>query len=475
MVFPKNFMWGGATSAEQIEGAYLKDGKLESTADMMTLAESSHPRKITSKVEKDEFYPSHVAIDYYHHYAEDIKLFAEMGFNSYRFSIAWSRIFPHGDDETPNEKGLTFYDKIVDLCISYGIEPVVTIQHFDTPMGLKKYGFWDSRETMRFYVRYAETLFKHFKGRVKYWLTFNEINNMSTMPWNAGGISLDATTETKERAAYYQLLASAKAVKTAHEIDPQNKVGMMYNGHFSYAATCDPKDVLGNYAFQKKMLFYSDVQARGYYPNYKLKELEREHTELPFEENDKETLKQGKVDFISFSYYLTHVCGQKTTGVIKGLQGLETGYSNPYLTKSNWGWPIDPEGLRYGLNMLFDRYQLPLMIVENGLGAVDHVEKDGSIHDYYRIAYIKAHLLELEKAIDIDGVPVLGYLSWAPVDLVAASTGQMKKRYGYIYVDLDDHGHGTFKRSKKDSFYWYQKIIETNGQYLHRKLEWEKD
>lgn len=466
MSFPNNFLWGGATSAAQIEGAYLTDGKLPSTADVMTLAEKGKKREITEKIEPDKFYPSHIAIDSFHHYQEDLKLFHEIGFTAYRFSIAWSRIFPHGDEKEPNQAGLKFYDRVVDLCLKYQIEPIVTIQHFDTPLGLKKYGFWASRDTAKAYVHYAETLFRHFDGRIKYWLTFNEINNMSTMPWNAGGICINATHETKELAAYYQFVASAEAVILAHKINPQNQVGMMYNGHFSYAATCSPQDNLGNQAFQKKMLFYADVQARGYYPNYKLKGLEREQIELPFTEDDMRVLREGKVDFISLSYYMTHVCGQKTKGVIKGLNGLETGYKNPYLKKSEWGWPIDPEGLRYGLNELYDRYQLPLMIVENGLGAVDQMDQDGKIHDDYRIEYLKEHLIQLEKTIVYDGVPILGYLSWGPIDLISASTGQMSKRYGFIYVDVDDYGNGSFKRIKKDSFYWYQKVIRTNGACL---------
>lgn len=466
MSFPKNFLWGGATSASQIEGGYLAGGKLLSTADVMTLAKKGQKRKITSEIENDQFYPSHVAIDSFHRYEEDLKLFKEMGFSAYRFSIAWSRIFPNGDDEKPNKAGLRFYDHIVDLCIKYQIEPVVTIQHFDTPLGLKKYGFWDSRKTCELYVKYAKTLLLHFDGRIKYWLTFNEINNMSTMPWNAGGISINATKKEKEEAAYLQLLASAKVVKIAHQINSNNKMGMMYNGHFSYPATCSPSDNLANQSFQKQMLFYADVQARGKYPNYKLKELEREKIKLPFETGDKEVLAEGKIDFISFSYYLTHVCGQKTKKIIRGLNGIETGYENPYLKKSEWGWPIDAQGLRYGLNELYDRYQLPLMVVENGLGAYDRFSSDGKIYDYYRIDYIKEHLLQLNKAITYDGIPVMGYLSWAPIDLVSASTGEMSKRYGFIYVDVDDYGHGSFKRIKKSSFFWYQKVIKSNGDYI---------
>lgn len=467
MVFPKNFLWGGATSAAQIEGAYNKDGKGLSTADLMTLAEEGSPREITDTVEEERFYPTHQAINHYDHFEEDIALFAEMGFKVYRLSFAWTRIFPNGYDAEPNEKGLAFYDKIIDLCLSYGIEPLVTLQHFDTPIGLKKFKFWIGRETSDYFVKYAQTMLQHFKGRVRYWLTFNEINNMSTMPWNAGGLSIDASEEDKMIAAYHQFIASAKVVKLAHEIDGNNLIGMMYNGHFSYPNSSHPMDIQGNEDFQKLMMFYADVQVRGEYPKYKLKELERLKIKLPIVEGDKSILKEGTVDFISFSYYLTHVCGRLTKGILKGLNGLETGYQNPYLERSEWGWPINPQGLRFALNALYYRYEKPLMIVENGLGARDEITRDGRIHDDYRIDYVQRHLLEIEKAIDLDGIPVMGYTSWGPIDLISASTGEMNKRYGFIYVDVDDRGNGSYKRFKKDSFYWYKEVIASNGKTLH--------
>ncbi|WP_201308401.1 glycoside hydrolase family 1 protein [Companilactobacillus farciminis] len=470
MKFPKNFLWGGATAANQIEGAYLEDGKGLSTADMMTLGSRKQKRVISETIDEDKYYyPTHNAIDFYHHYEEDIRLFAEMGFNVYRMSIAWSRIFPNGDDAEPNQKGLAFYDKVIDLCLSYGIKPLITLSHFETPMGLKKYGFWTSKKTIDFFVKYATTVLEHFKGRVNYWLTFNEINVMSTMPWNAGGISLDADQKTKDIAAYNQLIASAKVVKIAHEIDANNKIGAMYCGHFSYANSASPDDVQGNNNFQDKMIYYIDVQSRGYYPNYKLKELERLNINLPKQTGDDEILRDGTVDFISFSYYMTHVCGSKTKGIFKGLNGLETGYENPYLEKSDWGWEIDPKGLRIALNFLYDRYQKPVMVVENGLGAEDNlIKKQGhyTVEDDYRIDYLRKHLLEIEKAINIDGAPVMGYTAWGPIDLVAASTGQMTKRYGFIYVDMDNFGRGTGNRYKKKSFNWYKNVILSNGANL---------
>lgn len=471
MPFPDNFLWGGATSASQIEGAYNIDGKGLSTADMMPLAEPGESRKITSEILQEVYYPTHQAINHYENYEEDIALFAEMGFNVYRFSIAWTRIFPMGDETVPNQAGLDFYDKIVDLCLSYGIEPLVTLQHFDTPMGLSKYGFWQGRPVVEHFVNYAKTVMTHFKGRVRYWLTFNEINVMSTMPWNAGGIDLDATEEVKMTAAFHQFLASARVVELAHKIDPQNQVGMMYNGHFSYPNSSKPEDIMGNERFQQQMLFYADVQCRGEYPAYKIQEMKRNNIILPIEEGDLETLRKGTVDFITFSYYLTHVCGEKTQGIFKGLNGLETGYKNPHLKRSEWGWPIDPTGLRFGLNTLYYRYQLPVMIVENGLGAKDELTSEGKIHDPYRIEYIRDHLLEIEKAIDLDGIPVMGYTSWGTIDLISASKGEMSKRYGFIYVDYDDKGEGSGRRIRKDSFYWYQVVIQTNGMSLHHRLE----
>lgn len=468
MSFPKDFLWGGATAANQCEGAYLEQGKGLSTADVMTLGSHNEKRKISEHLEDKYYYPSHQAIDHFHKYKEDIALFAEMGFKVYRMSINWTRIFPNGDEETPNEDGLSFYDAVFDELHTYGIEPLVTISHFETPLGLQRYGSWENRKTVDFYVRYAKTLLDRYKDKVKYWLTFNEINCMSTQPWVAGGILSDEE-QVKMTAAYHQLIASAIIVDQAHKINPDLKVGMMYAGHFAYANSADPEDVIGTMNFMHKMLFYCDVQCRGYYPQYKLKEMEREGIKLPIMEGDSDILKKGTVDFISYSYYCTHVTGKKTRGILKGMNGLDTGYKNEYLPKSDWGWTIDPQGLRYSLNLLYDRYQLPLMIVENGLGAIDTLE-DGKIHDIYRINYLRTHLIELEKAIELDGISVMGYTMWGPIDLIAASTGEIKKRYGFIYVDVDDYGKGTLRRYRKDSFYWYQKVIQTNGKCLKEEV-----
>lgn len=463
--FPEGFLWGGATAANQCEGAYLSDGKGLTTADVMTAGVHGVPREITDGVVEGNYYPSHQAVDHYHRYKEDIALFAEMGFKCYRMSIAWSRIFPNGDEREPNEAGLKHYDEVFDICRQYGIEPLVTLSHFETPLGLLEYGSWENRKVVDFYLRYCSAVFNRYKGKVKYWITFNEINVMSTKPWMAGGVRSE-DEQTKMTAAYHQFLASAKAVQLAHSIEPDNKVGMMYAGHVAYPASCDPEDMQAVTDFMHKMLFYCDVQCRGYYPAYKLKEFEREGIVLPVQDGDLEELMKGKVDFLSYSYYLTHVVGKKTPLDFKGLNGVKTGYKNPHLQTSDWGWAIDPMGLRYSLNLLYDRYQIPLMIVENGLGAVDKVEEDGSIHDSYRIDYLRDHLREMKKAIEIDGIPVMGYTMWGPIDLIAASTGEMKKRYGFVYVDVDDNGNGSLKRVKKDSFYWYKEVIESNGENL---------
>ncbi|MEL4505594.1 glycoside hydrolase family 1 protein [Luteococcus sp. H138] len=471
MTFPSDFLWGGATAANQFEGAYDADGKGLSTADVMDLGPRGvRKRQITKGVEPGRFYPSHTASDHYHRYVEDIDLMAEMGFTVYRLSIAWTRIFPNGDDEKPNEAGLAFYDRIFDELEKHGIEPLVTLSHFETPLGLQKYGSWEGQEVVDHYVRYATTVLERYKGRVCRWLTFNEINCMSTQPWVSAGIDSD-DEGVRMRAVYHQFLASALVVQRAHEIDPENKVGMMYCGHFAYPASPDPSDMIGTMRFMQQMLFYADVMCHGYYPPQKLKELERLGIQLPVQEGDLETLRRGTVDFLTYSYYMTHVTGQKTQGIFKGLNGIETGYRNEHVERSEWGWGIDPQGLRYSLNLMWDRYQLPMMIVENGLGALDVVDPDGSIHDPYRIDYLKSHLRELHKAIELDGLPVIGYTAWGPIDLVAASTGEMSKRYGFVHVDVDDHGRGSFNRRRKDSFYWYQQVIATNGASLEEDDE----
>ncbi len=465
MGFPKDFLWGCATAAAQNEGAYDEDGRGLTNLDIMTLGSREKKRQITDGFLPTEIYPGKKGSDFYHRYKEDIAMLAEMGITAFRMSISWTRIYPKGDDETPNEEGLKFYDSVFDELRRYNIEPIVTMDHFDVPLGLKKYGYWEGRQTVGFFERYAKTILDRYKGKVRYWLTFNEINCMSTQPWVAGGI-LSEDEQVRHTAAYHQFLASALAVRYAHQIDPQNKVGMMYCGHFSYPNSCDPEDVLHTVEFNHQMMYYIDVQCLGEYPRHKLKQLERMNITLPVKEGDAEILKEGTVDFISFSYYLTHVTGALTNGISKGLNGLQTGYKNPHLQYSQWGWGIDPKGLRYALNFLYDHYRKPLMIVENGIGARDEVSPDGKVHDPYRIEYLRDHIEQMKIAVDHDGVPVLGYTTWAAMDLPSLSTGEISKRYGFLYVDADDEGNGTYDRIRKDSFYWYQNVCRSNGEEL---------
>lgn len=467
MSFRKDFLWGGATAANQCEGAWNIDGKGVNTADVMSAGNAHTERQITDGIVEGVNYPSHIAVDHYHHFKEDIALFGEMGMKCYRMSINWARIYPNGNDEEPNELGLKHYDEVFDECRKYGIEPLVTLSHYETPLGLLKYGSWENRKVVDFYLRYCKTVFQRYKGKVRYWLTFNEINSMSMSSWMAGAIDNNAGFQTKMTAAYHQFVASAQAVVMAHEIDPENRVGMMYGGLFSYPVTCDPEDVIGNQEYMKKMLMYPDVQCRGYYPAYALKQFEREGITLPKQDGDDEILKKGKVDFLSFSYYFTLLAGKKSSVANSECGNVVTGYdTNPYAKKTDWGWAIDPQGLRYALNLFYDRYQIPLMVVENGLGAVDVLEEDYSIHDPYRIDYLREHIKAMKTAVDYDGVDLMGYTTWGCIDIVSAGTGEMKKRYGYIYVDCDDECKGTMNRYKKDSFTWYQKVIASNGEDL---------
>ncbi|CUP98561.1 aryl-phospho-beta-D-glucosidase BglA [Clostridium paraputrificum] len=487
MGFPKEFLWGGATAANQYEGGYLDGGKGLACADTITDGDMKTPRKIMIELENGErkfinrfedvpanakavidentYYPSHVATDFYHHYKEDINLLGEMGFNSFRMSINWSRIFPNGDDETPNEEGLLFYDKVFDECHKNGIEPIVTINHFDLPLNLAiKYEGWLDRRTIGFFTKYCDTIFNRYKDKVKYWMTFNEINFLRD--YSTLGITEASKYDKQQQAIYHLLLGSAKAVTIGHSINPDFKIGLMIANILFYPETCNPNDSMKELLMGRDFKdFYYDVQCRGYYPSYKLKEMERNNFTLLKEEGDDELLRDGVVDYIGFSYYNSTVITTREDSDKSGGNQFAAA-TNPYLEESEWGWPIDPVGLRIVLNRLYDKYQLPLMIVENGLGAFDKIEEDGSINDDYRIDYLRKHIVEMKKAIEYDGVDLLGYTPWGCIDLVSAGTGEMKKRYGFVYVDLDDKGQGTFKRYKKKSFEWYKKVISSNGEDL---------
>ncbi|MCE3199965.1 glycoside hydrolase family 1 protein [Paenibacillus sonchi] len=478
--FPENFLWGGATAANQLEGAFDADGKGLSSADMVAYvpkAERSndHAIEITSgrieQILSGEFkarFPKREGVDFYHRYKEDIALFAEMGFKVFRLSINWARIFPNGDDAEPNEAGLKFYDNVFDELHKYGIEPLVTLAHYETPLGLtQKYNGWASREVIACYTRYAETVFRRYQDKVKYWITFNEINMMTLSPFTGGGVVIDRAEnklQTIYQALHHQFVASALATKLLHEIIPGSQMGCMLARMESYANTCNPEDVRLNQHENQMNLYFTDVHARGEYPKYMDRYFAENNIVLHKEPGDDEILKLHTVDYVAFSYYMTLTVSASPEG--ERAQGnLFGGVKNPYLKASEWGWQIDPAGLRIMLNTMYDRYQKPLFIVENGLGAYDKVEADGSIHDSYRIDYLRQHIAQMKEAI-LDGVELIGYTSWGPIDLVSMSTSEMSKRYGFIYVDLDDDGNGTLNRSKKDSFHWYKKVIASNGAEL---------
>lgn len=450
------FLWGGATASYQCEGAWNEDGKGPSNWDYYF----HNTEKGKGLVSGD------VACDFYHHYKEDIALMGEMGFKTFRMSISWSRLFPNGDEEVPNQKGIEFYRNVFTELRKYNIEPLVTIWHFDTPLYLEEhYGGWKNRKLIEFYTRFAKTCFEEFKGLVKYWLTFNEINNTVMFLEMFGNTASDEDYQNAYQILHHQFVASAKAVQIGHEIDPENKIGCMICGITFYPMTCDPSDILLNRHTWEQGIFYcGDVQCKGKYPTY-AKRLWKEHNvELEILPEDLEDLKKGTVDMYSFSYYMSTVVTTHTvTDKVGG--NFSAGARNEYLQYSDWGWATDPTGLQYYLEMMYDRYELPLLIVENGLGAFDTVEEDGSIHDPFRIDYYRQHIQAMDKAIQ-NGVDLIAYTTWGCIDLVSAGTGEMRKRYGFIYVDKQDDGTGDYSRSRKDSFYWYKKVIASNGENL---------
>jgi len=466
--FPDGFLWGGATAANQIEGAYDEDGKGLSVQDVMPKGISG-PR--SAEPTPDNL--KHVAIDHYHRYAEDIALFAEMGFGVYRFSIAWSRIFPNGDETEPNEAGLAFYDRILDELEKHGIEPLVTISHYETPLHLaEQYGGWTNRALIGFYERYARTLFERFGSRVTYWLTFNEINSLLHAPFMSGGIPIPEGGVPEQQlyqAMHHELVASARATRSAREVAPAAKVGCMVLSMPVYPLTPSPDDALAVMDTDHGNLVYGDVHTRGAYPGYFLRTLREKGIELDITDEDRDDL-TNTVDFVSFSYYMSIAETADPAKRVTGEGNIMGGVSNPTLEASEWGWQIDPVGLRLVLNQFWDRWQKPLFIVENGLGARDRlVEVDGekTVVDDYRIAYLNDHLVQVGEAIE-DGVDVLGYTSWGCIDIVSASTAQLSKRYGFIYVDRNDDGSGTLDRYRKKSFGWYADVIRTNGASLTR-------
>lgn len=487
--FPKNFFWGGATAANQYEGGWNEGGRGPAMTDVTTGGTKDSPRYVTYVMPDGStgkynsqggkkpdgaryavldgfYYPNHKGTDFYHRYKEDIALFAEMGFKMFRMSISWSRIYPKGNEKEPNQEGLAFYRNVFTELRKYGIEPLVTISHYDTPLYIEEdLGDWHNPDVIQLFEAYCHTIFEEYKDLVTYWLTFNEIN-CAIM---AGSFVPNLPKEVYASGymkMHNQFVASAKVVKYAHENYPQFQMGCMVAGLVNYPLTCDPKDILANQAKMQNYFYYpGDVMVRGYYPAYAKKIWKKYDLDPAFFEKDAQVLKEGRVDFYSYSYYSTSCHTTHTDRPKDGAGNLSLGYKNEYIKYSEWGWGMDPDGLRYSLNELWDRYQVPIMVVENGLGALDILEEDGAVHDPYRIDYMRGHIEAMAEAI-ADGVDLIAYTPWGCVDLVSASTGEMRKRYGMIYVDMDDEGKGTLDRYKKDSFYWYKKCIASNGEDL---------
>lgn len=471
--FNKDFLWGGALAANQCEGAWKEGRKGWCVADINLFRDDiplnkKYNEEITTKDIKDAMedlvgiYPKRWGIDFYHTFREDIKLLKELGINTFRTSINWARIFPNGDDAEPNEEGLKFYDELISEIIANGMEPLITISHYEMPLNLTlNYVGWYSREVIDFFVKYCQVLFDRYKGKVKYWIIVNQINLIVHESFNHLGIAedkVDNLLEAKYQGVHNEMVACAKATKYAREVDPNVHIGMMFCDDITYAATCKPEDVLANYKRNQMEFLYGDVLLRGKYPGYAFRFYHDNNINIKFGVGDEEALK-NTADFMAISYYYTKICDAESA------KKKKTSYNNPNIQLSDWGWGIDPLGLRTKLNMYWDRYQLPIMIAENGLGCFDKVEEDGSIHDHYRIDYLRAHIEQIKEAV-LDGVNVIGYYPWGPIDIVSCSSSEMSKRYGFIYVDLDNYGKGTGKRSLKDSYYWYKKVIATNGDEL---------
>ncbi len=473
MSFPENFLWGGATAANQCEGAYMEGGRGLANVDVVPAGKDRFPvcmgKKHMFEPDGQHTYPAMRGIDFYHNYKDDISLLAGMGFKVFRLSIAWSRIFPMGDETQPNEEGLKFYDSVFEECKKYGIEPLVTITHFDCPMHLvTEYGGWKNRKMIDFYKNLVTVLFNRYKGIVKYWITFNEINMILHLPFMAAGVVVEDgenEMQVKYQAAHNELVASAEAVRIGHMIDPENMIGCMLAAGKTYPYSCAPEDVWKAMGKDRENYFFIDVQARGEYPAYAKKIFERENIKIDITDADRSLLKANTVDYVAFSYYSSR-CASCDETIDTTAGNVFATVKNPYLKASEWGWQIDPLGLRITMNELYDRYQKPLFIVENGLGAVDEPDENGYVEDDYRISYLREHIRAMKAAIEDDGVELIGYTTWGCIDLISASTGEMKKRYGFIYVDMDDDGNGTGKRVPKKSYEWYKHVIETNGEEI---------
>lgn len=474
--FPEGFLWGGAVAACQIEGAYDVDGRGLSTSDIHAFDRHLNRANIekegggtlagikASIADTESYFPKRHGIDFYHTYKEDLALLKELGLKAFRTSISWSRIFPKGDEEEPNEKGLEFYDRLIDEIRANGMEPIMTMSHYDIPLHLvTEYGGFGNRKMIDFFVRYARVLLERYKGKVKYWIVCNQVNLVPVVQFGSLGIYDDQAENMEElmyQAVHNQFVAGAKVVEMAHEIDPQAVMGTMVADGTFYPATCKPQDVVLTMKKNRMQYYFTDVQLRGEYPVFALRYFKERGIDLKVQPGDEELLKKNTMEFLAISYYYSRIV-DSTKNTIKAFDGEQ----NPYLEPTPWEWRADPLGMYNCLSQYWDRYEKPLMIAENGLGALDTVEADGSIHDEYRIDYLRKHIEQMKECVK-DGVDILAYLSWGPIDLVSSSSAEMSKRYGYIYVDLDDLGQGSGKRSKKDSFYWYQKVIKSNGEEL---------
>lgn len=472
---PKDFLWGGAVAAHQVEGGWDQGGKGISICDVLSGGSHGVDRVMTDGVQPGYSYPNHEAVDFYHRYKEDVALFAEMGFKCFRTSIAWTRIFPNGDELEPNEAGLQFYDDLFDELLKHGIEPVITLSHFEMPWHLvKEYGGWLNRKVVDFFVRFSEVVLRRYQHKVKYWMTFNEINNQRTWNYPLFGYCCSGVVftdhEKPEQAMYqvmhHQFVASAKVVELGHRINPNFQIGCMIAMVPVYPFSCHPDDVMFAQEAMHRRYVFSDVQMRGYYPAYTLHEWARKGYHIEMEAGDEEILRNGCCDYIGFSYYMSTAVQANTKGEGASITGFEGSVPNPHVKASDWGWQIDPVGLRYSLNILYERYQKPLFIVENGFGAIDKPNGDGFIEDDYRIDYLSAHIEQMKKAVLEDGVDLMGYTPWGCIDCVSFTTGQYNKRYGFIHVDKNDDGTGTMARAKKKSFSWYQQVIASNGEQL---------
>lgn len=481
--FPPKFLWGSATAACQIEGAWNEGGKGMSVADVAMRQNKNVPRSEYKNITRDKIqaaigyagvdqYPKRHGIDFYHRYQEDIALCAEMGFTAFRMSIAWSRLFPRGDEESPNPEGIAFYQNVFNELKRWKMEPIVTLSHFEMPLYLvTEYGGWTNRKLIDCFVRYCQVCFDNFGDRVKYWINFNEMNGTRFNTFFSTGILREDWGDQFEQATYQaahnQFTASAKAVRILKQIWPDAQMGCMVVPFTRYPGTCKPEDVMKMHQdMHLDCYFYTDIYMRGEYPGYALRYFKERNINLQIEAEDLELIAAYPTDFLAFSYYSTSISSVEMEGWETTDGNLHSQLKNPHLEASAWGWQIDPMGLRYQLGCFSDRYQNPpIMVVENGLGAVDTVEADGSIHDDYRIEYLRRHIEQLREAV-IDGVNVIGYTSWSTFDIVSSGTSEMAKRYGFIYVDLDDDNQGSLKRIKKDSFYWYKKVIASNGNDL---------